>query len=64
MTVEELATLLGLKSTGSLRMQIRRGVLHAERVGKRTWLISDEEAKRYAEENRRTAYPSTRKPPA
>lgn len=47
MTLEELAQRLGLKSTGSLRVQIQRGSLRADRVGKRTYVVSDEEATRY-----------------
>jgi hypothetical protein len=51
MTLEELAERLGLKSTGSLRVQIQRGSLRAERVGKRTFVVSDEEAERYARDH-------------
>lgn len=47
LTLDELAAFLGVKSTGSLRSQIRRGVLIAERVGQRTWIVSEEEAQRY-----------------
>lgn len=52
MTLEELATYLGLKSTGSLRVQIRRGVLDARRIGKRLFLVSVQEAERYRAEHR------------
>ncbi len=47
MTLRELADFLGLKSTGSLRVQIARGALKAERVGERTFLVTNEEAERY-----------------
>jgi len=47
MTLQELADFLGLKSTGSLRVQIQRGALKAERVGQRTFLVTHEEAERY-----------------
>ncbi len=51
MTLEELAQRLGLKSTGSLRVQIARGSLRATRVGKRTFVVSETEADRYAREH-------------
>lgn len=47
MTLQELADFLGLKSTGSLRVQIQRGALTAERVGQRTFLVTLDEANRY-----------------
>lgn len=52
MTLDELAEYLGVKSTGSLRVQIQRGVLKAKRVGRRTLLVSRREAERYREEHR------------
>ncbi len=51
MTLPQLASRLGLKSVGSLRAQILRGVLQAEKVG-RDWIVSDAEAARYERENR------------
>jgi len=51
MTLPELAARLGLKSIGSLRAQILRGALQAEKVG-RDWIVSEPEAERYARENR------------
>ncbi len=51
MTLPELASRLGLKSIGSLRAQILRGALQAEKVG-RDWIVSDAEAARYERENR------------
>ncbi len=50
LTLEELAVFLGLKSTGSLRVQIQRGAIKATRIGKRTFVISREEAERYKRE--------------
>ena len=52
LTLAELAHYLGLSSTGSLRTQIKKGVLKAERVGKRTFIVSREEAERYQREHR------------
>jgi excisionase family DNA binding protein len=52
LTLDELAAFLGVTSTGSLRSQIRRGALKAERVGQRTWLVSEEEAAKYKEAHR------------
>ena len=52
MNLKELAEYLGVASTGSLRKQIRLGVLKAERVSDRLYLVSEEEARRYKEENR------------
>jgi len=52
MTLEELAERLGLKSTGSLRVQIQRGSLRADRIGKRTFIISEDEAARYEREHK------------
>lgn len=51
LTLEELAEYLGLKSTGSLRVQIARGALKAERIGKRTLIVAIAEADRYRKEN-------------
>ena len=51
MTLPELAARLGLKSIGSLRAQILRGSLQAEKVG-RDWIVSEAEAGRYERENR------------
>ncbi len=51
MTLEEMAAVLGLKNPSTLRMQIGRGVLAAERVGKRAWIVSDEEVERYRAEH-------------
>ena len=53
MTLREMAERLGLKGPGSLRMQIRNGVLVAEKVGTgphAVWLVSDEEFTRYEQE--------------
>lgn len=50
LTLEELAAFLGLKSTGSLRVQIQRGAIKATRIGKRTLVVSREEAERYKRE--------------
>ncbi len=52
LTLEQLAEFLGVKSTGSLRVQIQRGAINAERIGKRTFLVSVEEAERYKRERR------------
>lgn len=49
MTLKELATQLQI-TPDALRMQIHRGVLHAEKTG-RDWIVPDEEATRYAREN-------------
>lgn len=62
MTLQELADFLGLKSTGSLRVQIQRGALTAERVGQRTFLVTRDEAERYrdmhlAQKGKRTPAP-------
>jgi excisionase family DNA binding protein len=46
MTVAEAARKLGLKSDGSLRLQIRRGILKAEKIG-RDWLVTEDEIERY-----------------
>ncbi len=51
MTLPELADRLGLKSVGSLRAQILRGTLVAEKVG-RDWVVSESEAIRYGNEHR------------
>jgi hypothetical protein len=51
-TLEELAAYLGVKSTGSLRTQIKLGAIKAERVGNKTYIVSKAEAKRYKEERR------------
>jgi hypothetical protein len=51
MTLPELASRLGLKSVGSLRAQVLRGALQAEKVG-RDWIVTDAEAARYERENR------------
>jgi hypothetical protein len=45
-TLEQLAQRLGLKSSGALRTQIQRGVLHAVRAG-HNWFVTEEEAERY-----------------
>lgn len=50
LTIEQLAEYLGLKSTGSLRVQIRLGAIKAERVGKKTLIVSIQEAERYKRE--------------
>ncbi len=50
LTLEELAAFLGLKSTGSLRVQIQRGAIKATRIGKRTLVVSRDEAERYQRE--------------
>jgi len=50
MTLPELAARLGLKSIGSLRAQILRGALQAEKIG-RDWIVSEAEADRYKREN-------------
>ncbi len=50
MTVAEAARKLGLSSPGSLRIQIGRGVLKAEKIG-RDWLIADDEIERYRREH-------------
>jgi hypothetical protein len=52
MNLKELAEYLDVKSVGSLRTQIKRGALKAERVSERLYLVSDEEARRYKEQNR------------
>lgn len=55
MTLQELAQRLNLTSTDGLRHQIRRGVLSAEKIGTGAhaiWLITEEEADRYAREHR------------
>lgn len=52
MNLRELAEYLGIASTSSLRVQIRRGVLKADKVGPRMYLVSDEEAERYRAEHR------------
>ena len=51
MTLPELAARLDLKSVGSLRAQILRGALVAEKVG-RDWGVSEDEAARYEREHR------------
>lgn len=51
LTLEELAAYLKVKSTGSLRVQIGKGALKAERIGKRTFIVSVEEAERYRREH-------------
>lgn len=50
LTIPQLAALLGV-SPVTLRMQIRRGVLHAEKHG-RDWFVAGAEAERYAREHR------------
>jgi len=53
MTLTEMAELLKLKSPDSLRMQIKKGVLKAEKVGAGAhaiWMIADEDVKTYIEE--------------
>ncbi len=53
MTLKEMAERLKLKSPDSLRMQIRNGVLAAEKVGTgphAVWLVSEEEFTRYEQE--------------
>jgi excisionase family DNA binding protein len=67
MTITEAAEYLGLKSTSTLRMQIARGALAAELVGK-TYIIKDEEVERYRkmhlhQQGKRTPAPG-RKPKA
>ncbi len=52
LTLEELAVFLGVKSTGSLRTQIKLGAIRAERVGKKTYIVSKAEAERYKRERR------------
>jgi excisionase family DNA binding protein len=52
MNLKELAEYLGVSSTSSLRVQIRAGVLKADKVGPRMYLVSEEEAKRYKREHR------------
>ncbi len=52
LSLEQLAEFLGVKSTGSLRVQIQRGAIKAERIGKRTFLVSVVEAERYKRERR------------
>ncbi len=52
MNLKELAEYLGVKSVGSLRTQIARGALKADRVSERLYLVSEEEAKRYKDEHR------------
>lgn len=52
MNLRQLAEYLGVVSTGSLRKQIREGVLKAERVSERLYLVSEEEAERYKNEHR------------
>jgi excisionase family DNA binding protein len=51
MTLEEMARSLGLKNAESLRRQVLRGVIRAERVGQRTYVITDEEVERYRREH-------------
>ncbi len=51
MTLEEMARSLGLKNAESLRRQVLRGVIKAERVGNRTYVITDEEVERYRREH-------------
>jgi hypothetical protein len=51
-TLEELAAYLGVKSTGSLRTQIKLGAIKAERVGNKTYIVSKSEAARYKEQRR------------
>lgn len=50
-TVAEVAAKLGLKSAGSVRVQIGRGALKAEKHG-RDWFIHKDELTRYANENK------------
>jgi hypothetical protein len=55
MTLQEMADKLGLKSPDSLRRQIGRGVLTAEKVGTgphAIWLVSEEAYERYVLERR------------
>ncbi len=51
-TLEELAAFLGVKSTGSLRTQIKLGSIKAERVGNKTYIVSKIEAQRYKDQRR------------
>jgi hypothetical protein len=54
MTLQELAAKLGLAGAGSLRSQIARGMLAAEKIGTGQhgiWVVTDAEAERYAREN-------------
>ena len=51
MTLIQAAELLGL-SPSTLRVQIRKGKLHAEKIG-RDWHVSPEEVRRYGKENKR-----------
>lgn len=51
MTLIQAAELLGL-SPSTLRVQIRKGKLHAEKIG-RDWHVSAREVERYRRENRR-----------
>ncbi len=46
MTLAEAAEKLGLKSTSTLRMQIARGALQAEMIGK-TYIVDEDEVERY-----------------
>lgn len=52
MTLAEMAERLGYKNGDGLRSQIRHGALVAEKIGK-TWIVSDEEYRRYVEEHAR-----------
>ena len=49
MTSKELAARLGITPSGVL-MQIHRGVLAAEKIG-RDWVVSEDEAARYMREH-------------
>jgi excisionase family DNA binding protein len=51
MTLPEAARALGL-SESTLRNQIRKGKLHARKVG-RDWTVTPREVERYAKEHRR-----------
>lgn len=55
MTLQEMAARLDLKSPDSLRRQIQRGVLTAEKVGSgphAIWLVSEGECQRYERERK------------
>jgi hypothetical protein len=54
MTRSEIAALLGYKGPDSLRGQIKRGVLHAEKIGtglRSVWVVPIEEVERYQREH-------------
>lgn len=51
MTLQEMAVALGLKNAESLRKAVHKGIINAERVGNRTFIITLEEVERYRREH-------------